>query len=101
MNRSSGSPSDVGSFSVSWVWVAAGIVFGAKVQNVIGQRRRVRTGRFAANSGTTSAFTRSLTRFPVIPRSKYRLEVTGLVDRSRTYTINDLESMPRTTFVMA
>ena len=37
--------------------------------------------------------------FPVIPRSKYRLEVTGLVDRPLTLTVDDLEAMPSTKLV--
>ena len=69
---------------------AAGIVFGAKVQTFLSNVLPLGDHfRIYSISGT----------FPVIPRSEYRLEVTGLVDRPQTYTLADLESMPRTTFV--
>ncbi len=77
---------------------AAGIVFGAKVQNVIGNVVGSGFGGLLPIGDHFRIYSISDT-FPVIPRSKYRLEVTGLVDRPRTYTINDLESVPRTTFV--
>ncbi len=33
---------------------------------------------------------------PQIPRDQYRLQVTGMVDHPATYTLDDLESMPKT-----
>jgi DMSO/TMAO reductase YedYZ molybdopterin-dependent catalytic subunit len=37
--------------------------------------------------------------YPTIPRSKYRLEVTGLVQTPRTFSYNELTSMPSTRLV--
>lgn len=69
---------------------AAGIVFGGKVQSFFSNVLPLGDHfRIYSISGT----------FPVIPRSEYRLEVTGLVDRPQTFTLDDLESMPRTAFV--
>jgi DMSO/TMAO reductase YedYZ molybdopterin-dependent catalytic subunit len=69
---------------------AAGIVFGGKVQSFLSNVLPLGDHfRIYSISGT----------FPVIPRSEYRLEVTGLVDRPQTYTLDDLESMSRTAFV--
>jgi hypothetical protein len=70
---------------------AAGIVFGAKVQNFL-------SGLVGPFGDHFRIYSISGT-FPVIPRSEYRLEITGLVDQPRTYTIDDLESMSSTTFV--
>ena len=39
--------------------------------------------------------------YPVIKRKKYRLEVSGLVERPMTFTFADLEAMPKTTMVKA
>ena len=77
---------------------AAGIVFGAKVQNVLSNVVGSGLGGLLPLGDHFRIYSISGT-FPVIPRSEYRLEVTGLVDRPRTYTIDDLESMPRTAFV--
>jgi len=77
---------------------AAGIVFGAKVQNVIGNVVGSGLGGLLPFGDRFRIYSISGT-FPVIPRSDYRLEVTGFVDRPQTYTLDDLESMPRTTFV--
>ena len=77
---------------------AAGIVFGAKVQNVLSNVVGSGLGGLLPLGDHFRIYSISET-FPVIPRSEYRLEVTGLVDRPRTYTIDDLESMPRTAFV--
>ncbi len=77
---------------------AAGIVFGAKVQNVLGNVVGSALGGLLPLGDHFRIYSISET-FPVIPRSEYRLEVTGLVDQPRTYTIDDLESMPRTSFV--
>ena len=77
---------------------AAGIVVGAKVQNVLGNLAGSGLGGLLPFGDHFRIYSISGT-YPVIRRSEYRLEVTGLVDRPRTYTIDDLESMPRTTFV--
>lgn len=77
---------------------AAGIVFGAKVQNVLSGVVGSGLGGLLPLGDHFRIYSISGT-FPVIPRSEYRLEVTGLVDRPQTYTLEDLESMPRTAFV--
>lgn len=77
---------------------AAGIVFGAKVQNVLGNVVGSGLGGLLPFGDHFRIYSISGT-YPVISRAEYRLEVTGLVDRPRTYTIDDLESMERTTFV--
>lgn len=77
---------------------AAGVVVGGKVQNALGNLAGSGLGGLLPFGDHFRIYSISGT-YPVIPRSEYRLEVTGLVDRPRTYTIHDLESMPRTTFV--
>jgi DMSO/TMAO reductase YedYZ molybdopterin-dependent catalytic subunit len=77
---------------------AAGIVFGAKVQSVLDNVVGSGLGGLLPLGNHFRIYSISDT-FPVISRSEYRLEVTGLVDRPRAYTIDDLESMPRTAFV--
>jgi DMSO/TMAO reductase YedYZ molybdopterin-dependent catalytic subunit len=77
---------------------AAGIVFGAKAQNVIGNVVGSGLGGLLPFGDRFRIYSISGT-FPVIPHSEYRLEVTGLVDRPQTYTLDALESMPRTAFV--
>jgi DMSO/TMAO reductase YedYZ molybdopterin-dependent catalytic subunit len=77
---------------------AAGIVFGAKVQNGISNVVGSGLGGLLPLGNHFRIYSIS-GKYPVIPRSEYRLEISGLVDRPRTYTIDDLESMPRTAFV--
>jgi DMSO/TMAO reductase YedYZ molybdopterin-dependent catalytic subunit len=77
---------------------AAGIVLGAKVQNVLGNVVGSGLGGLLPFGDHFRIYS-IVGTYPVIPRRHYRLEVTGLVDRPRTYTIDDLESMPRTAFV--
>ncbi len=77
---------------------AAGIVFGAKAQSVIGNVVGSGLGGLLPFGDRFRIYSISGT-FPVIAPSAYSLEVTGLVDRPRTYTLDALESMPRTAFV--
>jgi DMSO/TMAO reductase YedYZ molybdopterin-dependent catalytic subunit len=77
---------------------AAGIVFGAKVQNVV--RSAVGSGLGGLLPGGDSFRIYTITgSYPKISKSKYRLEVSGLVENPRIFTLADLESMPRTSFV--
>jgi DMSO/TMAO reductase YedYZ molybdopterin-dependent catalytic subunit len=77
---------------------AAGIVFGSKVQNVLSDVVGSGLGGLLPFGDHFRIY--SITgKFPVISRSEYRLEVSGLVDRPQTYTIDELESMPHTEFV--
>ena len=74
-----GSPSDVESFSVSWVRVLLGIVLGAKVQNVLGNVVGSGLGGLLPVANSFRIYSVSGT-YPVIPRDKYRLVVVdGLV----------------------
>ena len=77
---------------------AAGIVVGAKVQSVIGNVVGSGLGGLLPGGDRFRIYSVSGS-FPVISPSEYRLEVSGLVDRPHTYTLEDLESMPRTTIV--
>ena len=77
---------------------AAGIVFGAKVQNSLGGA--IGSGLGGLLPGGDRFRTYTITNsYPVISRSEYRLEVSGLVENPRTLTLADLEAMPRTAFV--
>lgn len=76
----------------------AGIVFGARVQNVVGDALGSGLGGLLPG-GDRFRFYTITNSFPYIPRSKYRLQVTGLVDRPLDLTLDDIESMPKTTLV--
>jgi DMSO/TMAO reductase YedYZ molybdopterin-dependent catalytic subunit len=77
---------------------AAGIVFGARVQDVVGNALGSGLGGLLPG-GDRFRFYTITNSFPYIPRSKYRLQVTGLVDRPLDLTLDDIESMPKTSFV--
>ena len=77
---------------------AAGIVFGAKAQSILSNVTGSGLGGLLPFGDHFRIYSITDT-FPVIPRSEYQLEVSGLVDSPRIYTIDDLESMPRTAFV--
>jgi len=77
---------------------AAGIAFGAKVQSALsdfvgsGLDGLLPTGdHFRIYTITGS--------FPEISRKQYRLDVSGLVERPTTFTLEDLEAMPAVSFV--
>ena len=79
---------------------ALGVAFGSNVQNFLGNALGSGLGgllpggdRFRIYSITGS--------YPVIKAKKYRLEVTGLVDRPTTFTLSDLQAMPTTRMVKA
>ena len=77
---------------------AAGIVFGARVQNVVGDALGSGLGGLLPGGDRFRIYTITNT-FPVIKPSKYRLKVTGLVDRPLNLTLADLQSMPKTSLV--
>ena len=76
---------------------AAGVAFGSGVQKIIG------SGLGSALSllpgGDRFRIYTITGSFPAIPREKYRLQVTGLVDRQLILTLDDIESMPSTRLV--
>jgi DMSO/TMAO reductase YedYZ molybdopterin-dependent catalytic subunit len=77
---------------------AAGIAFGAKVQDVVGAAFGSGLGGLLPGGDRFRIYSVSGT-LPVISRDRYRLAVSGLVQRPTTFTIADLEAMPRTALV--
>jgi DMSO/TMAO reductase YedYZ molybdopterin-dependent catalytic subunit len=77
---------------------AAGIVFGAKAQNYIASTIGSGLGGLLPGGGRFRIYTITGS-FPKIAPSDYRLEVSGLVEQPQTYTLADLEAMPRTKLV--
>ena len=76
---------------------AVGIIFGAKVQGVLGNALGSGLGGLLPGGDRFRIY--SITGgFPKISPDEYRLEVSGLVDNPRTFTLADLQAMPRTSF---
>jgi DMSO/TMAO reductase YedYZ molybdopterin-dependent catalytic subunit len=78
---------------------AAGILFGAKVQDVLGKAFGSGLGGLLPGSGRFRIYTVSDTYYPEISPEDYRLEISGLVHNPQALTLADLEAMPRTAFV--
>ena len=77
---------------------ALGVAFGADVQSFFGNA--VGSGLGGLLPGGDRFRIYSITgAYPQISRRKYRLEVSGLVERPATFTMADLEAMPATSFV--
>ncbi len=76
----------------------AGITLGAKAQDLLGSAFGSGLGGLLPGGDRFRIYSVSGT-LPVIARDRYRLEVGGLVDRPTTFTLADLESMPRTKLV--
>src|SRR5271154_1359334 len=77
---------------------AVGIVFGAKVQNVLGNALGSGLGGLLPGGNRFRIYTVTGS-YPEISESEYRLEISGLVDNPRTFTLADLKAMPQTSFV--
>jgi DMSO/TMAO reductase YedYZ molybdopterin-dependent catalytic subunit len=77
---------------------AAGIVFGAKVQNVLGNVLGSGLGGLLPGGNRFRIYTVSGS-YPKISEPEYRLEISGLVHSPRTFTLADLKAMPPTSFV--
>ena len=77
---------------------AAGIVFGARVQKVVGSALGSGLGGLLPGGDRFRIYTVT-SSFPEISDSGYRLRVTGLVDRPLNLTLDDLKSMPKTKLV--
>jgi DMSO/TMAO reductase YedYZ molybdopterin-dependent catalytic subunit len=77
---------------------AAGIVFGAKVQNILGNAFGSGLGGLLPGGDGFRIYTITGS-YPVISESAYRLEVSGLVHNPQTFTLADLKAMPSTSFV--
>jgi DMSO/TMAO reductase YedYZ molybdopterin-dependent catalytic subunit len=77
---------------------AAGIVFGAKAQSAIGNAIGSGLGGLIPGGDRFRIYSIAGS-FPVIKPKRYRLEISGLIDRPQTLTLADLEAMPRTTLI--
>ena len=76
---------------------ALGVAIGGQVQNLLGNAVGSGLGGILPFGDRFRIY--SITgNYPSISRQKYRLEVAGLVDHPRIFTIDDLEAMPVTTF---
>jgi len=79
---------------------ALGVAFGNSVQNFVGSA--VGSGLGGLLPGGDRFRIYSITgAFPKITRDKYRLKVSGLVDQPTTFTLAELQSMPKTSFTKA
>jgi DMSO/TMAO reductase YedYZ molybdopterin-dependent catalytic subunit len=77
---------------------AVGVVIGNSVQNFLGNAFGSGLGGLLPGGDRFRIY--SITgAYPKITRDKYRLEVSGLVDRPTTFTLADLQSMEKTSFV--
>ncbi len=74
---------------------AAGVAFGSRAQKIVGDALGSGLGGILPGGDRFRIYTITGS-FPVISRSRYRLQVTGLVDRPLNLTMDDLESMPST-----
>jgi DMSO/TMAO reductase YedYZ molybdopterin-dependent catalytic subunit len=76
---------------------ALGVAFGNSAQNVLGNLFGSGFGGLLPGGDRFRIY--SITGgYPKISKKKYRLVVSGLVDRPATLTMDDLEAMPKTTF---
>jgi DMSO/TMAO reductase YedYZ molybdopterin-dependent catalytic subunit len=77
---------------------AAGVAFGASVQNFFGNVLGSGLGGLLPGGDHFRIY--SITgAYPKISRETYRLKVSGLVHHPKTFTLADLEAMPSTSFV--
>ncbi len=75
-----------------------GVVFGARIQSVVGSALGSGLGGLLPGGDRFRIYTVS-DSFPAITDAHYRLEVSGLVDRPLTLTLDDLRSMSATKLV--
>jgi DMSO/TMAO reductase YedYZ molybdopterin-dependent catalytic subunit len=79
---------------------ALGVIFGASVQNFLGNVFGSGLGGILPGGDRFRIY--SITgKYPKIRESDYRLKVGGLVDRPKTFTLDDLKSMPATELDLA
>ena len=77
---------------------AAGVAFGASVQNFFGNVLGSGLGGLLPGGDHFRIY--SITgNYPKISRDTYRLKVSGLVQHPKIFTLADLEAMPSTAFV--
>jgi DMSO/TMAO reductase YedYZ molybdopterin-dependent catalytic subunit len=77
---------------------AAGVVFGAKVQSILGNALGSGLGGLIPGGDRFRIYTITGS-YPEISESEYRLEISGLVHNPQTFTLADLKAMPSTSFV--
>jgi DMSO/TMAO reductase YedYZ molybdopterin-dependent catalytic subunit len=77
---------------------AAGIAFGASVQTFVGNVLGSGLGGLLPGGDHFRIYSITGT-YPKISRENYRLKVSGLVKHPTTFTLEDLEAMPATSFV--
>jgi DMSO/TMAO reductase YedYZ molybdopterin-dependent catalytic subunit len=77
---------------------ALGVAFGSSVQSFLGAAAGSGLGGLLPFGDRFRIY--SITgNYPKISRDKFRLEVSGLVERPTIFTLADLEAMPSTSFV--
>ena len=74
---------------------ALGVIFGASIQNFLGNVFGSGLGGILPGGDRFRIYTIT-GKLPKIRDSDYRLKVGGLVDRPKTFTLDDLMSMPAT-----
>jgi DMSO/TMAO reductase YedYZ molybdopterin-dependent catalytic subunit len=79
---------------------ALGVIFGSSIQNFLGNAFGSGLGGILPGGDRFRIY--SITgKYPKIRESDYRLKVGGLVDRPKTFTLDDLKSMPVTKLDLA
>ena len=76
---------------------ALGVAFGNSLQNFLGDAFGSGLGGLLPGGDRFRIYSITGT-FPKVTRDKYRLKVSGLVDHPTTFTLADLQSMPKTSF---
>jgi len=77
---------------------ALGVAFGSRVQSFLGAAVGSGLGGLLPFGDRFRIYSITGT-YPSISRDRFRLEVSGLVERPTTFTLADLEAMPSTSFV--
>jgi len=77
---------------------AAGVVFGARVQNAVSRALGSGLGGLIPGGNRFRIYTITGS-LPQIPPENYRLKVSGLLDKPLMLTLDDLQAMPKTSLV--
>ncbi len=76
---------------------ALGVAFGSSIQNFLGNVFGSGLGGLLPGGDRFRIY--SITgKYPTIKDSDYRLKVSGLVQRPKTFSLDDLKAMPKTSF---
>jgi DMSO/TMAO reductase YedYZ molybdopterin-dependent catalytic subunit len=79
---------------------ALGVAFGNSVQNFLGDAFGSGLGGLLPGGDRFRIYSITGT-YPKVTRDKFRLKVSGLVDQPMTFTLAELQSMPKTSFTKA